>query len=63
MVITFIIATLTNCINTLSGWLSAVQAYVKDNKQMTIKLSIMQVGNGRPRLTLMSLDDLSLEGI
>lgn len=33
------------------------------HKLVTIKLSVMQVGNGRPRFALMSLNDLSLEGI
>ena len=33
------------------------------DKMVTIKLSVMRVGDGRPRLALMSLNDLSLVSI
>jgi len=32
------------------------------HKPVTIKLNVMQVGQGRPRFTLMSLDDLTIDG-
>ena len=32
------------------------------HKPVTIKLNVMQVGQGRPRFALMSLDDLITEG-
>jgi hypothetical protein len=32
------------------------------HKPVTIKLNVMQVGQGRPRYTLMSLDDLTIDG-
>jgi hypothetical protein len=31
------------------------------HKPVTIKLNVMQVGQGRPRFTLMSLDDLTID--